>query len=96
MMTEVGKDGDFRPSIARYVEVRRAIASINLESDGSSSSSSRVGRLHLLCTYLMQDTQGMQGDAVIKSPFQLAQLLSLVRQHVAPGCLLGQTVQACF
>ena len=93
MMTEVGKDGDFQPSIARYVEVRRAIASINLESDGSSSSSSRVGRLHLLCTYLMQDTQGMQGDAVIKSPFQLAQLLSLVRQHVAPGCLLGQTVQ---
>ena len=81
----------FEDSIARYEAVKKAIALIDDESEGGSSSSSgRLERFHLLCSYLAQEGPNR---ASIKSPFQLAQLFSLALQHMAPGRLRGYAVQ---
>ena len=90
--TESGEDYALEASIARFEEVKKAIASINLDNEDSSSGGrvGRLDRLHLLCTYLAED---IQGGALIKSPFQLARLFSLVMQHIAPGCIPGLTSQ---
>ena len=81
--------GRKRDLIVRYVEIKRALASMCLEEEEASSSSSssswrRSDRLHALCAYLAQDTQ--ERDTIV-SPFQLARLISLVRKHVVPKCI---------
>ena len=68
---------------SRYEAVKKAIALIDDESEGGScSSSGRLERFHLLCSYLAQEGPDR---ASIKSPFQLAQLFSLALQHMAAG-----------
>ena len=81
--TGSGMKHRFEDSIARYEAVKKAIALIDDESEGGScSSSGRLERFHLLCSYLAQEGPDR---ASIKSPFQLAQLFSLALQHMASG-----------